>query len=305
MKKTAVTAAFLSLIMILGTSAAAHSAQSIAESSRATVAAPSDYVPEPQEEIITDYFIPEGQQGFGDVKNLEYHFHENGWPEYLSYISAYDKGMTEDGSMALMYRAGLTELSDENKAEILALADSSCYIVFEQAQYSYAQRLSVYEMLRDELPEAYVSLGYDCEAIVVYAPEGRLDDCVQHIGGRFGGLVFVADTDGTLYDGNGVPTGEKVIPFETGIGDAGGYVTGGNVQILTEPDNSGMTLAAAIAAVMLLVVGAAVLLARSRVRVSAEGTAAAAATLTKKDVVRMIAQSNVSPSNELRERILK
>ncbi len=304
MKKTAITAALLSLVMILGTSAAAHSAESMAESTRATVAAPSDYVPGPQEDAVTDYYVPVGEQGCGDVKNLEYHFHENGWPEYLSYIAAYDKGIAEDGTLVLMYRAGLTELSDENKAELLALADSSCYIVFEQASYSYEQRLSVYETLRSELPDVYVSLGYDSEEIVIHAPADRLDGITEYLGGRYGELVFIADSDGVLYDGNGVPTGEKITPFETGVGDTGGIITGGDTQILTEPDHT-VPMITAAAAVLLLAAGAAVLMHHSRIRVHADGTAAATARLTRSDVLRKISESTATPSPELRERILK
>ncbi len=309
MKKTAITAIILSLLLSIGTTATAQSETSMAETTRPVMTAPSDYVPEPQEEISTEYAAPIGEQGRGSIKNLEYHYHNNGYPEYLSYIAAYDKVLIDDNTLAVCIRAGLTDMSQENMDEILELADSSCYIVFEKASYSYNERQEIFTQLREEFPDCYISLGYETEDIIIVAPENRTEECLKKLAGRFDGLVSVADSEGWLYDAAMCATGERISVPDAGFGvEAGGSaVIGGEpAVIINKPTKHGnILIIAAVAAAVMLIVGATFLvIRRSRIKLGADVTASATVVLTKKDIKRMIAGSAETPSDELKDRII-
>lgn len=313
MKNTAITAIILSIFFAFTATASAQSETSvavqtetsIAESTRQSIAAPSDYVPEPQEDIVIEYRTPEGRQGYGDNKNLDYYFHSNGYPEYISYIGAYDKFLAEGDELVIQYRAGLTDMSQENIDEVLSVMDSSCWVVFEQASYSYNERMAVYEQLRTEFPECHISFGYETEMIIIYAPEGTMEKYLEKLDGRFGGLVFVSDIDGVLYDAAvGTSIGERVSVPDGGLG-GDGIITG----VITNPPATetkpAFPVFAAIAAALLLLTGAAFLLIRrNHLRVNSNGTAAAAAIHTKNDVKQLISDSAESPHPELRDRII-
>ena len=300
MKKTIITALILSLFFSFTATASAHYETSVAVTYQ-TSAAPADYAPEPQEDISVEYRTPEGLQGTGLNRNPEHYYHELGYPEYLSYIAAYDKFLAEGDVLVVQFRAGLTDMSQENIDEVLSVMDSSCWVVFEQASYSYNERVAIYEQLRAEFPECYVSLGYEIEDIHIAAPEGKTEEIIARLDGRFEGLVSIADHEGYLYDGNGQPTGERISVPETGFGgDTGGPV------VLIKADNTGPFLLISIIAALLFIAGAAfLLLARSRIRIASDGTAAAVAVLTKKDIKQLISESAETPSPSLRERILK
>ena len=302
MKKTIITALILSLFFSSTATASANYETSVAVTYR-TSAAPADYAPEPQEDSTVEYRTPEGFQGTGLNKNPEYYYHEFGYPEYLSYIAAYDKFLAEGDELVVQFRAGLTDMSQENIDEVLSVMDSSCWVVFEQASYSYNERTAVYEQLREEFPECYVSLGYDNERIIIYTPaDSTEEEYLKKLNGRFAGLVFVCGSDGVLYDAAvGTATGERVSVPDGGLGsDTGGPV------VMIGVDNTGTILLITIIAVLLFIVGGAFLLmARSRIRIGSDGTAAAVAVLTKKDVKQLISDSAEAPSPHLRERILK
>ena len=309
MKKTAITAIILSLMLSIGTTASAQSETSMAETTRPVMTAPSDYVPEPQEELVTEYAAPIGEQGRGSVKNLEYHYYNNGYPEYISYIAAYDKMLTEDDELAICIRAGLTDMSQENKDAILELADSSCYIVFEQASYSYNERQEIYSQLREEFPDCYISFGYETEDIIIVAPENRTEECLEKLAGRFDGLVSVADSEGWLYDAAMCATGERISVPDGGLGveTGGSAVIGGEPAVIIDKTTNygNILIIAAVAAAVMLIIGAAFLvIRRSRIKLSADGTASAAATLTKRDVMKLISDSAETPSDELKDRII-
>lgn len=309
MKKTAITAIILSLMLSIGATASAQSETSMAETTRPVMTAPSDYVPEPQEELVTEYAAPIGEQGRGSVKNLEYHYYNNGYPEYISYIAAYDKMLTEDDELAICIRAGLTDMSQENMDEILALADSSCYIVFEQASYSYNERQEIYTQLREEFPDCYISFGYETEDIIIVAPENRTEEYLEKLAGRFDGLVSVADSEGWLYDAAMCATGERISVPDGGLGvetDGSAVIGGEPIVIIDKTTKYGnILIIAAVAAAVMLIIGAAFLvIRRSRIKLGADGTASAAATLTKRDVMKLISDSAETPSDELKDRII-
>ncbi len=310
MKKIIITAIISSLIFSFSmtafagseTSIPAQTESSMAENVRPVMTAPADYTPEPQE-VVTEYRTPDGEQGHGNIKNLEYYYHNNGYPEYLSYIAAYDKMLISDQDIAVCIRAGLTDMSQENMDEILELADSSCYIVFEQASYSYNERTDIYEQLRAEFPELYVSLGYDNESIIIYTPDGKTEACLEALSGRYKGLVYVADDDGVLYDTDvGEPTGERVTMPDGGLGGDTGAISTGPITT-AEKDRTAWIIPAAVITALLIAAGAVLLLRKSRIKVSGDGTAAAASTLSKNDVVRLISDSAETPCPELRDRI--
>ena len=301
MKKTIITALILSLFFSSTATASANYETSVAVTYR-TSAAPADYAPEPQEDISVEYRTPEGFQGTGLNRNPEHYYHELGYPEYLSYIAAYDKFLAEGDELVVQFRAGLTDMSQENIDEVLSVMDSSCWVVFEQATYSYDERTAVYEQLREEFPECYVSQGYDNERIIIYTPaDSTEEEYLKKLNGRFAGLVFVCGSDGVLYDAAvGTSTGERVSVPDGGFGgDTGGPT------VMIGVDNTGPILLICMIAALLLIAGAAfLLLARHRIRVSSDGTAAAAI-LTKNDVEQLVSDSAEAPSPSLRERILK
>lgn len=312
MKKAAITAIISSLIFSMCTTAYAGAETSIAaqttmstmaENARPVMTAPADYTPEPQEEIVTEYRTPEGEQGRGSIKNLEYHYHNNGYPEYLSYIAAYDKMLTDENTLAVCIRAGLTDMSQESMDEILELADSSCYIVFEQASYSYRERTEIYDQLRTEFPDFYISLGYDDERIIIYTPDEKTEACLEALSGRYGGLVYVAGDDGVLYDtAVGEPTGERVTVPDGGLGGDTGVI-GVDPIIPVETDHIALITAAAVITALLITGGAILLFRRSCIKISGDSTAAAASAFTKKDVIQLISDSTEEPSDKLRDRI--
>ncbi len=313
MKITAFFAILISASLIFGTAAAAEeSASEAAESTQAAVtrrtsAAHEDYVPEPSEEIPAEYRIPEGLQGRGELINLNYEYGQNGYPDYISYVAAYDKFLSANNEFVIQYRVGITDMSQENIDEVLELADVSCYIVFEQAAYSYNQRMEVFYELRETIPECYIIEDFEAMQFILVADEGETEQAIQQLnrlyGEQYSDLVWVADAEGNIYSRSGSPTGKKI---DTTITDGGGTLIGGEAGVGTESgSNKGMApIIAAIATALIPALGASVILNRkSSIKPSSDGTAAVTTPLTKREVKQLVKASLEAPPSVLRERI--
>ncbi len=275
--------------------------------SMTSTAEPSENTPPEYSDFIIPEHEPQGVQGRGEHNNLEYYYHNNGYPEYISYVYGYDKFMGEDGEMYIEYEIGLTDLSEENRNAVLETASEYCYISFAQDMFSYNYRTEVYEELRKEFPEAYVSMADNCGRIYIYAPEGKEQEYLEKLGDRYFALVFLCDsssgeflyTEGT----SGMQPEGSAPVFDAGMGAP----TTGAVTVPEQPDNSRtvliITLSAAIA--VAVTAGAIILIRRSRTRISADGTATASAALTKKNVEQALRESMEQPSPEVKDKILE
>lgn len=269
--------------------------------------APSEGAPSQSADLIIPEHEPQGVQGRGEHNNLEYYYHHNGYPEFISYVYGYDKFMGEDGKMYIEYEIGLTDLSEENRNSVLETASEYCYISFAQDMFSHSYRTEVYEEMRKEFPEAYVSMANDCGRIYIYAPEGKEQEYLEKLGDRYFALVFLCDSSsGELLYSEGTagvqPEGSAPV-FDAGMGAP----TTGAVTIPEKPDSSRtvliITLSAAIA--VAVTAGAVILIRRNRARISADGTATASAALTKNDVEQALRESMEQPSPETLDRILE
>ncbi len=313
MKKTVITAIILSLVFSMGATAyaAEHAEKSEASATvRRTSAAPADYVPEPVEEIITEKRIPEGQQGRGELINLNYEYGRNGYPDYISYVEAYDKFLDENNNTVIQYRVGITEMSQENMDEVLELAAESCYIVFEQASHSYNERMEVFDSLRKEFPDCYIIEDWQAKQFILVTSDDETQNIIQTLGKRYSDLVLVADSSGNIYDRAGNPTGRTADIMDTGIGRE--PVIGGDTGVYQGTDpvgeaKSGIApiIAVIAATAVLLLAGGFILSRKAGVKLSTDGTAAASALLSRSDVKRLVSESAVTPRSQLRERILK
>lgn len=258
-----------------------------------------------------EYIPPEpiGVQGSGDVKNMESYYYENGYPEYISYINAYDKLYDEhSGSTLLMYEVGLTDMSEENRNAILSIGDETCYFSFGQATHSYNVRYKVYEELRREFPDAYVRMSDNTETIYLIALNGEQEEYIERLGTEYGSLVAVADKDGEVYSLITGAVDGSIAPVEGGMGIDGGLSeiahagdSGGNI----EPNSTIPLIAAVCAVIIAAAVAGFLLLRRSRLRVSSDGTAAAVSRLTRAEVKKAVADSAEQPSEALRNRITR
>lgn len=266
---------------------------------------------------------PTGIQGHGYTNNLEYYYHNNGYPEYISYVYGYDKFMGDDGEMYVEYEIGLTDLSEKNRNEILNIASDKCYISFAQDMFSFNYRTQVYEEMRNEFTEAHVRMADDCGRIYVYAPEGKEKEYLNQLGDRYFALVFICDNngdfvykDGTVADGTPQPgieagnTNGGTALITPGLGVITTTVpelgTTGAIAEPTDQNNTRTILIIAIsAALVLLITGGVYLLHKSKMRISSDGTVAASVKLTNAEIERAVADSIEKPSSELKDRIMR
>ncbi len=302
MKRTIIAALILSLAFSV-TAAAEHAESEAPAVTHRTSAAPADYVPEPKEEIITERRIPEGEQGRGENLNLNYAYGQSGYPDYLSYVEGYDKFLNENNETIILYRVGITDMSRENMDEVLDFASDRCYITFEPAPYSYNERMEVFYMLREQFPDLPLIEDWQEKQFILVTDAEGIEAVNSFLGERYTDLVFACDTDGSIYDRSGNPTGRSIDISFTGMG--GEPVIGGDMGVDVIPEEKSVAPIIAVTAVLvLLLVGGGLLLRRNTVRLGSDGSAAAAAVLSTADVKRLIADSAESPRKELRDRIL-
>ncbi len=248
-----------------------------------------------------------GEQGRGEILNLEGYFYKNGYPNFISYIFAVDKFITDEaGNIAVIYEAGLTELTQENKDYILDLAAEDCYVEFFQAKYSYNELDAIQQEIR-ELKDDNIAafLAYDFVDVTVFDYElfGEYNKLFTE---KYGDRVTVTVASDDMITG-GLPV--------AGGGFDGGYAqtipeigVAGSVPVVSEDkaDSPNVPLIIGISAALVIAIASgAVLLVRQRVKISADGTAVAAKRLSTADVEELVRESEEKPSEELKERIMR
>lgn len=287
---------------------------------------PEDFATSTPEEFEGDTTPPEpyvypdsidgwGVSGNGTEEVLEKYYGKFGYPEYISYV--YNTGAEslasegyEDYNIVFWYHdVALVENTPENQQAVLDIAAENCYIRFVDAEWSYNQRKAVYDELEAmDIEGMRVKMPSNIETIFVYLPDDseHFDDIPLH-----DGMVKVVpeseilenddsyDIGGTIITG-AVPGIGGVI-LETGINDTT------TIGAIAEEKQEQFPLWAwaGIAVIAFVAVGGAILLIRkNRVSVNSDGSAEVTAT-AKNDVVKMIANSQEKPSDELKDKIMR
>lgn len=265
--------------------------ESTANEENSNPAEPFDYA---------EYLKGKGECGSGTIDGLEYYYDKNGYPDYISYVFNTASEMLSEGRIIFCYDVALTENTPANRQAVLDIAAENCCINFIDAQWSYNDRQAALEEIQAmDIKGMQVMDTLNTEWIFVYLPDGADESAIP----LHNGLVKI------------LPLSEYANVIEDSGMDIGAVdiVTATDPVIVTgiggtaETDSSTpMLVWAGIAVIALAAVGgAAVIIRRSRVSVNSDGSAQASASMTKSDVVKLIADSTETPSKELKDRIIK
>lgn len=264
--------------------------ESTADEENSNPAEPFDYA---------EYLKGKGECGNGTIDGLEYYYDKNGYPDYISYVFNTASEMLSNGAIVFYYDVALTENTPENRQAVLDIAAENCCINFVDAQWSYNDRQAALEEIQAmNIEGMQVMDTLNTEWIFVYLPDGADESAIP----LHNGLVKIlplSEYANVIEDGGmeigAVDTVTADPLIITGIGGA------------AETDSAApMWVWAGIAAIVLAAVGgAAVIIRRSRVSVNSDGSAQASAGTAKSDVVKLIADSTETPSEELKDRIMR
>ncbi len=247
-----------------------------------------------------EYLKGKGECGNGTIDGLEYYYDKNGYPDYISYVFNTASEMLSNGAIVFYYDVALTENTPENRQAVLDIAAENCCINFIDAQWSYNDRqAALKEIQAMDIEGMQVMDTLNTEWIFVYLPDGADESAIP----PHNGLVKI------------LPLSEYANVIEDGGMDIGAVdtVTAADPLITTgiggaaENDSAApMWVWAGVAVIALAAVGgAAVIIRRSRISVNRDGSAQASASTAKSDVVKLIADSTETPSEELKDRIIR
>ena len=251
-----------------------------------------------------------GVRGHGDSEvSLEYLFHNNGYPDFVSYAGLVDKDIYND-RVYYQYEVGLTEITDENREYILSLLSDSFYVAFSQCRFSYNERLAAFEELRDSGER--VDMSSYSEAVYVYIPDAELEQRAAEIYERYGGIVTVmsleqqeAYLDGAV-TGGGLPDGGNGIGINNvGIDDSaseiGSAVTTGINSAAESSGISPVVIWAVIAAVVLAAAAGLIFLVRRSALVTAEGRVVTSRRVSRGEIIAAVKSADETPQTEFND----
>lgn len=264
--------------------------ESAADEENSNPAEPFDYA---------EYLKGKGECGSG-TEILEKYYAKNGYPDYISYVFNTASEMLSNGAIVFYYDVALTENTTENRQAVLDIAAENCCINFIDAQWSYNDRQAALEEIQAmDIKGMQVMDTLNTEWIFVYLPDGA-DESVIPLHNGLVKILPLSEYANVIEDGGmeigAVDTVTATDPvIATGIGSA------------AETDRATpMWVWAGVAVIALAAVGgAAVIIRRSRISVNSDGSAQASASMTKGDIVKLIANSMETPSEELKDRIIK
>lgn len=245
--------------------------------------------------------LREGAAGRGAIEDIYQYWEDNGYPEDISF--AYKADGEVDGETIYAYwEIGMVGADETRKQEILDLMAPTCLVTFHDCTYTYGQKLVAYSRLRSLEDENILQVIFvrNADNIVVAVPESVRAEYTGLLEREygFGSLVSVVD--------------------ETGIGEDLLYVPHVTNLYLPaeEPDvvNDAILAApasfhwSALLVVLVILLGSGTLLFRNRLRSvfavkTTNGSVVASAPLDRKQVVKKIRKSEVTPDADLLEAI--